>query len=141
MTDEPCLSVEETVALLRAHAFTVDDEDSSDHGRTLIHSRLGGIGADRDLDGAIALAERAQWRGGISSLLGHDLGIEVQDADKVRLYAFDVPAPRLSADGFLDLVADTVCCLAEGGWVVKRPDAPWDEAVIEWAQQRAKGAP
>jgi hypothetical protein len=137
---ESCMSIEETVALLRQHAFTVTDEDASDAGRTLIHSRLGGIGADWDLDDAVALAERAQWRGWIGSLLGHDLGVEVHDSDKVRLYAFDVRQPRLDADGFLDLVADTIACLADGGWVVKREDAPWDEAVIEWAQQRASVA-
>lgn len=93
------LTIDETVALLRAHAFTVPepedgDDWTSDVGRTLIHSRLGGIGADWDLDAAIALTQRSTWRGWLDSMLGHNLGIGVSDNGRERLYAFDVPAPK-----------------------------------------------
>lgn len=87
------LTIEETVALLREHAHTYEG-DHPDAGRTLIHSRLGGIGADWDLESAIALAEASTWRGWVSSLLGHNLGIGTERDGRARLYCFDVPAPK-----------------------------------------------
>lgn len=118
------LTIEETVALLRSRAFEVPpDSDTSDAGRVIIHSRLGGIGADWDLDDAIALAERSTWRGWMDSLLGHNLGIEHYDGDRLRLYAFDVPRPEIVEPRTDGELADAILRkIAEYGddWTIER---------------------
>lgn len=69
------LTAEEAVAALTAVATEVTDEDSSNYGRTLVHCLSGGFGADWDLNGAIALARRADEIAWSPHWFGHDLAI------------------------------------------------------------------
>lgn len=71
------IAPEQAAAALRRGAFTVTDEDSSDCGRNLIHCFLGSFGADWDLDGALALLERAERIAWANHGLRHDLVIVV----------------------------------------------------------------
>lgn len=74
---------------LRSRAFPVTDIESADHGRTLIHCFLGGIGCDWDLDDALRTLAGAKAVGWINDLFGHDLAIEADG----KVYRFDVPHP------------------------------------------------
>ena len=81
------ITKEEAAAALRAVAFPVTDPEDSAYGRTLVHCMTGGtLGADWDLDGALALVERADQIAWHWSLLGHEL--TVKDADG-RTYMFN----------------------------------------------------
>lgn len=84
--DPARMPVDKAVKLLREAAFTPEGEDHPDAGRTIIHCRLGGIGADWDLEDAITLVGRSTWTGYVWSLLDHNLGVEVDG----KLYCFAV---------------------------------------------------
>lgn len=86
------LTTEQAADALRGAAFTVTDEDSSDHGRTLIHCFLGSFGADWDLDSALALLGRAERVAWADHMFRHDLAI-VADG---RTHWFDVQRPERS---------------------------------------------
>lgn len=90
----PEYTVEEATALLRQHAFTIAADVKHEPPRTVIHCRLGGIGADWDLDGAIALVERSTWRGWVESIMGHNLGVVATTDGRERCYCFDVNIER-----------------------------------------------
>lgn len=72
-------------------AFTVEDPDMSDYGRTLVHSFAGPFGADWELAAvyeAIDAAAEVRWVRGAA--LGHELVVIEQDGRRVW---FDVKAP------------------------------------------------
>lgn len=58
--------------------------------RTVVHCRAGGIGADWDLDAALAVVASAQSAEWSRSLFGHDLLVTGADGDA---YRFAVPMP------------------------------------------------
>lgn len=60
--------------------------------RRLVHSRLGGIGADHSLESAREHVEQADEIAWITSMLRHDLAVRVGD----RIYSYDVPRPERS---------------------------------------------
>jgi hypothetical protein len=84
----------DAVEALLAAAHTVDDPESSDNGRTLIHCGMGGaglfIGADWDVDDAKRTIERADVCHWSKHIFGHELAV-VADG---KLYRFDVRAPE-----------------------------------------------
>lgn len=85
-SDKARLPVDKAVELLRAQAFEVTDPESQDHGRRLVHCRLGGFGADWDLEDAISLVGRSTWTGYVVSIFDHNLGVEAEG----KLYCFAV---------------------------------------------------
>lgn len=96
---------------LRRVAFTVTDPDDSAYGRTLVHVFTGTVGADWDLDRALALLSDAQAIGWRNSPLNHDLTVVTDDAAR---YSFNVQRPQHSAAAVLpngggdcELPADT----------------------------------
>lgn len=58
--------------------------------RQIIHSRLGGIGADHNLNQALDLVEQAERIAWTTSLLRHDLAVCVG----TRIYCYDIPRPE-----------------------------------------------
>jgi hypothetical protein len=84
------LTPEQARQALTTAAWTVDDPESADHGRTLVHCLLGGIGADWDLDAALALVDGARDIRWVPHLLAHDLAVIAEDG---RLHRFDVKRP------------------------------------------------
>lgn len=85
------LTQDEAVDALRAAAFTVDYPESGDHGRTLIHSFIGGfIGADHDLDFALARVAEADEVAWATHPIHHDLAVRVRD----RVYRYSVRRPE-----------------------------------------------
>lgn len=75
---------------LRTAAFRVDDLDSEDYGRVLIHCMGSFTGADWDLDDALGLLSKAQRVGWVDHLFDHDLLIV--DADG-RRWHFNAKRP------------------------------------------------
>ena len=75
--------------LVTERGFTIDDPDLSDFGRTIIHTRAGGFGADWDVSAAVAFIDAAEQVGWGDSLLGHNL-YAVKDG---RCIFFDVKGP------------------------------------------------
>lgn len=73
---------------LTLHAWDTDDD------RTIIHCRLGGIGADHDLHTALDLLGRAKEVLWITSMLHHDLAVVVEEDSRERIYCYDVPRPE-----------------------------------------------
>lgn len=90
----------EAIEHINRCAFLVDCPESSDHGRRLVHCRLGGIGCDWDADEAIALvdtAEQIEWG---SSIMGTCLMVlstpmpSLYDRQpKAKWYVFDTVTP------------------------------------------------
>jgi hypothetical protein len=76
-------------AALRDAAFTSEVD-----GRTTVHSFLGGIGADHDLDLALGLVIDAEEIAWTTHLLRHDLAVRVDG----RVYHYDVPRPERIAN-------------------------------------------
>lgn len=79
----------------RESAWTVDNPDSPDHGRALIHSRGSFVGADWDLSavlGEISGADEVWWDvdGSLSAIMGHQLACRTGD----RVLRFEVRKPR-----------------------------------------------
>jgi hypothetical protein len=71
---ETC-SVEEAVTAVRLQAFTVEDMDSPDYRRRLVHCLSGGFGADwdeGDVIRKIAQAKEIYWQ---HYFAGHDLHV------------------------------------------------------------------
>lgn len=93
----PEFTVDETVALLREHAFRIAADVYGELPDMVVHCRLAGIGADWTLDGAIELVERSSWRGWVESTLSHNLGVVAATDGRERLYCFDVRLPRTAA--------------------------------------------
>jgi hypothetical protein len=84
-------SREEAKRLLAEHAFTTE------HGRTIIHTFMGGIGADWDLADALAEVDRATDVGWLDDLTGHCLGVKAERPGRPGTYRtvrFDVPLPE-----------------------------------------------
>ncbi len=74
-----------------AQAFTVEDPDLYDYGRTLVHSFAGPFGADWDLAAvyeAIDAAAEVRWARGAA--LSHELAVVEPGGRRVW---FDVKAP------------------------------------------------
>lgn len=82
--------------------------ESIDAGRTLIHTREGGIGCDWDLEAALDFIDQADEVGFGFSLLGHELYAVAQDRGRERVVHFDATAPRNQAQ--VDRVREA------GGW-------------------------
>lgn len=80
---------DEAVDLLRSAGFTITDEDSSDHGRTIIHSFGSFVGCDWDLDAAIERVRAADDVMWVEHMLGHELLTMLEG----RRICFDVKAP------------------------------------------------
>lgn len=89
-TEVVTITKAEASEALRGAAFTVDDPESSDHGRTLIHCQMSFTGADWDLDGALDLVARADQVAWTTHWLRHDLGVQADG----RAHYFDVPRPE-----------------------------------------------
>jgi hypothetical protein len=83
--------------LLATEAAWECGPESIDSGRTLLHSRAGGIGADWDLDDVLAFIEKADEVGFGFSLLGHEMYVVAQDDGRERVVHFDVTAPKTEA--------------------------------------------
>lgn len=90
--------------LATAAAWTVEGEPGDgDAGRTVLHSRSGGIGCDWDLHAVIEFINEADEVGFGSSLLGHEMWVAQGD----RVVHFDVKKPQgpeieqLTAAGYL----------------------------------------
>lgn len=86
------------IAAAEAAAHTVDDPESSDHGRILIHCRGSFTGADWDLDAVIAEIEHADevwWdTDSFSSLVfGHQLKCQTGE----QVWSFAVKQPEVPA--------------------------------------------
>jgi hypothetical protein len=91
-------------------AWTCDHPDSSDCGRTLLHSRAGGIGADWDLESVLTFIDQSTEVGFGTSRLGHEMWVESGG----RTVHFDVKAPSdpedtamLVANGYLVKVEES----------------------------------
>jgi hypothetical protein len=97
MTEPKEITKEEAIAALRKHAWTQRSDEVTcghpgceDHraaGRTVIHSYLGGFGADWDLDGAIAAVESARKVAWAPHWMGHDLAVQTAEGKVVRFEA------------------------------------------------------
>ena len=93
------ITKEEAKAALRSHAWTTDEHDCDlEEGgfvapRIVIHSRMGGMGADHDLSHALELVDRADEIVWTTSLLRHELAVAVDG----RVYCYDVPRPERKA--------------------------------------------
>lgn len=86
------LTVEEATGFLTGAAFEVTDPESDEFGRRIVHCLAGGMGADWDLEGALAILDDARdiaWLPGPFTA-GHDLA--VLDAEG-RIRRFQVEAP------------------------------------------------
>ena len=91
------ITKEEAIAALRKHAWTQRSDEvtcghpgGEDHraeGRTVIHSVLGGFGADWDLDDAITAVESAQKVAWSANWMGHDLAVQTAEGKVVRFEA------------------------------------------------------
>lgn len=90
MSDNHTITKQEAIAALRAGAFTVDDPESSDHGRTIVHCRMSFTGADWDLGDAIAEVERADQVGWVGSIFDHDLAV----LSGGKVYRFGIKQPE-----------------------------------------------
>lgn len=82
------LSKQDAAEIARAAAFT-DEED----GRTTLHSFLGGIGADHDLDSVLKHIEAADEVAWADHLFHHDLAVRLGG----RIYRYDVQRPERRA--------------------------------------------
>lgn len=85
-------SPEEAAEAATAAAFTVTDPESSNHGRTLLHCRAGGFGADWDLAPVLEVIRNAReivWAPGPLTM-GHDLLVIADDGVN---YRFEVKTP------------------------------------------------
>lgn len=106
MTDQQVkrITKEEASAALRAAAFTESVEcptcgqPREGEGRTIIHSFLGGIGADHDLATALDYVERSDDRAWAPHLFGHELAVAVDG----KVYRYDARRPSSFADGTMD---------------------------------------
>lgn len=78
-------------AALRAAAFLVEDPDSVDYGRTLIHCFIGSIGASWDLDAALRVVAQATLVAWTDNLFSHDLTVVAHS----KQYNFDVQRPEV----------------------------------------------
>jgi hypothetical protein len=78
---------------LRKAAFRVTDLDSQDYGRQLVHCLIGTMGADWDLDAALADLAKASEVAWVDGLAGHDLAVLVGG----RLRNFNVRRPEEAA--------------------------------------------
>lgn len=97
MTERTEITKEEAIAALRKHAWTQRSDDVTcghpgcdDHraeGRTVIHSILGGFGADWDLEDAINTVESARKVAWSSNWMGHDLAVQNAEGKVVRFEA------------------------------------------------------
>lgn len=80
-------------------AWTVQDEETGTPGRTVIHSRAGGIGADWDLDDVLTFIDDADEVGFAQSFLGHELFVaKKRENGHERLVFFEAPEPRTSEE-------------------------------------------
>jgi hypothetical protein len=84
---------EAAAAALRAAAFRVEDPDSVDYGRTIIHCFIGSIGASWDLDAALLVVSKATLVAWTDNLFSHDLAVVANS----KQYNFDVQ--RSEVDG------------------------------------------
>jgi len=81
---------EEVYETVMKAGFRVNEPDSSDFGRTLIHCFMGSFGADWDKDEVLKLigkAEQIAWVKG--QIFGHELGVRANGKN----HYFDVKAP------------------------------------------------
>lgn len=86
------LTADEAVERLTTAAFEVTDQESSDFGRKIVHCFAGGfLGADWDLDAAIAAVREAQDIAWTDDLLKHDLVVLTNDG---RVRRFNVQRPK-----------------------------------------------
>lgn len=69
--------------------------DTTPKPRRVIHSMRGGLGADWDLDGAIAAVESAREVAWVDHLLGHNLAVREADG---RIVHFEVKRPAPVAE-------------------------------------------
>lgn len=61
--------------------------------RAIIHCRLGGMGADHDLESALAHVEESDQIQWVNSPFGHDLAVQVGD----HVYCYDVRRPEATS--------------------------------------------
>ena len=80
------ITKEEAAKAVRERAFTITDQDSSDFGRTIIHSFLGMFGADNDLDSALENISKADEIAWTDDMFGHDLAVKVGD----KVWRYDI---------------------------------------------------
>jgi hypothetical protein len=73
------ITKEEATKKLREKAFRVENPDSSDFGRSIIHSFRGNFGADWDLDNALLELSKAEKVAYTDHIFGHYLAIETKD--------------------------------------------------------------
>ena len=98
------LSKDQAVELLRQAAWTetiaaCGHTGCTDHpgpGRTRIHSFLGGLGADHDVDDAENIIRAADKVGWLPNVFSHDLHVRTSDG---RTYHYDVPKPSEADHG------------------------------------------
>lgn len=79
------LTKDEAKDALRAAAFTSEED-----GRTTVHSFLGFVGADHDLDAALEKVDQADEVAWATHMIHHDLAVRIGD----RIYRYDVPRPE-----------------------------------------------
>lgn len=139
MSDKP---VEKSVAAaaLRVGAFITEDASR------IIHTRAGGLGADWDLDTALAFVESADEIVWVRSIFHHDLAVRQGD----RWVCFDVPQPRaeLLGVGNAPLSADAITAAEPVlgdfiEWLIHSGGYPWIDRlpadIIElYAEAKAK---
>lgn len=99
----------DVIQRVRDAAWPETDDDGKT-GRRLVHSRLGGLGADWDVDAVVALVERADVVAWEPTPLGFGHDLVVVEATGRTPYRFEVPAPRTPAP---PTPADRVAALAQ----------------------------
>lgn len=89
-------------AIERVRAAGWDEGRDCDHcggsgrvpgGRVLVHSRLGWLGADHDVESVVEKVQRADSCRWVRGFMGHDLLVVVDGKE----YVFQVPRPEVAA--------------------------------------------
>lgn len=80
------ISKDEALEAVRKGAFVIDDPESDQHGRSIVHCFLGPIGADWDTDAVLDLIAQADEVAWVDNFLGHNLAVGCRG----KVYRFDV---------------------------------------------------
>lgn len=78
------VSTHDAIRLVAEHGFIITDPESDDCGRTIIHTRAGGFGADWDLADAVKFVRTAhsQWHTGLFGTTLISIGTGADDRDR-----------------------------------------------------------
>lgn len=90
MSEQAPCTKEDAIAAVKAQAFEVTDEESSEFCRRLVHCFAGGLGADWNEDAVIDYIENASELAWVDHWMKHDLGVR---GDHGVRY-FDIKSPE-----------------------------------------------